>query len=340
MGFRNRAKMVITGSIDSPIVGLPGDLTNLDQGRELLGCPIHHPRLNAVIARLPHYIRTHRLTPYRIASRAGELKGVIAFHSPETRQTYIRFVLRSRECLPRLRALLPELQAEFPEVVCVSANLQPIPHAILEGPEEIFLTERKTLEHRIGPVTFRLAPQAFVQTNVEVATHLYETAAQWIQASGVARALELYCGQGAFSFFAAHLSPQLEMRGIEINSDAVTTANQTAQEAGLSRLGFEAISATDSSAVNARIAQFHPELILANPPRKGLTDAGVQQIVDALPPHFIYSSCAPDTLEKDLTEIAQRLSDPGRYQVKRAQLFDMFPHTGHFESLVWLERAD
>ena len=92
-GFRNRIKMSVTGTIDNPIIGLLGTDT-LDQGREILSCPIHHPKLNDILKSIPNLIQQYRLAPYNISNRKGELKGLIVFYSSHTHQAYLRFVLR------------------------------------------------------------------------------------------------------------------------------------------------------------------------------------------------------------------------------------------------------
>jgi 23S rRNA (uracil747-C5)-methyltransferase len=320
-GFRNRAKMSVTGTSDSPIIGLTGE-ENLDEGRELLHCPIQHPKLNEVIAALPEFIREFNLIPYQISTKKGELKGLILFYSPLTNQMYLRFVLRSKECVSRIIKLLPKLQKQFPHLVCVSANIQSIPHQILEGKEEIFITEQKYIEHRLGNINLKLSPQAFVQTNVEMATQLYQTAADWIAEIHPKKMLELFCGQGAFSFFAAHSAD--EILGIEINEDAVRTANETAAELGLNHVFFQCRDAKDAPSIKA-------DLILVNPPRRGLAES-IKIIQQALPPFLIYSSCSAETLEKDL----QILSDT--YTEKKRKIFDLFPHTEHSETLVLLSK--
>jgi 23S rRNA (uracil747-C5)-methyltransferase len=335
--------MMVSGSTASPVIGLLGE-EDLDQGREILDCAIHHPRLNELIGALPELIRDHSLEPYRIKDRKGELKGLIAYYSPESRQMYLRFVLRSQAQLAKVEAMLPRLQAAFPDLVCVSANIQPVPHAILEGPEEIFLTERKTIDHRIGSLRVKLAPQAFVQTNFKVASLLYETAAGWIgealsgpgdpanpsnpanPGNPCKKMLELFCGQGLFSFFAHGRVG--EALGVELNEDAVHTARATARELGITNLDFKAM---DASEVSDEVAAYAPDLVLANPPRKGM-GRGIDLILKCLPAHFIYSSCSIDSLSTDLRKIADS------YRLRRVQLFDMFPHTQHFETLAWLER--
>ena len=330
MGFRNRAKMSVTGTVETPIIGLPGGETDLDQGQELLNCPIHHPKLNALMNALPELIRSFNLIPYQIKNRRGELKGLIAFYSENSNQMYLRFVLRSKECVSRIQKLIPTLQSQFPELVCISANIQPIPHAILEGPEEIILTEVKSIvysfEHAGKKLELSLAPQAFVQTNSQVATQLYQTAASWIAEAHPEKMLELFCGQGAFSFFAAENAKQI--LGIEINPDAVKIANETAARLGFSHLNFKC---SDAAQVGSEIQAFQPNLILANPPRRGLGES-LKLIRDSNAEHFIYSSCSIESLAKDL----KLLSD--RYRVKKIQLFDLFPHTSHFEVLVWMSK--
>lgn len=304
-----------------PIIGLAGE-ESLDQGRELLECPIHHPKLNALITALPEFIREFQLHPYRISERKGELKGLIAFYSPDSNEMYLRFILRSQECVSRIRKLLPKLVSKFPALVVVTANIQPIPHAILEGPEEIFITERREIHHRIGGHEFRLSPGAFVQTNSEVAARLYATAADWIRDSGGGRVCELFCGQGAFSFFAAKHAKQL--LGVDINADGVRAANDTAREQGFTHLSFQT---ADASRVSDVLETFRPDLLLVNPPRRGL-GAAVDFLVP--PKSVIYSSCSLESLVEDLRKIS------GHYRIAKAQIFDMFPHTEHFEILTLL----
>jgi 23S rRNA (uracil747-C5)-methyltransferase len=313
-GFRNRAKLTVSGSVDQPILGLI-DSQGKPRGHEILACPIHHPRLNELIAALPSIIRSFELSPYQISDRSGELKGIIAFTSGT--EMILRWVIRSHLLIEPIQRSIPQLQSQFPDLVCISANIQPIPHAILEGPEEVILTERSTAKLQLGEVTLDLAPQSFVQTNFTVAKHLYQTAAQWIAEANVNRVLELYCGQGAFSFASAKAAPSL--LGIELNATAVDGANQTARAHGLSHLRF---IQGDATQIQEQVLAFAPDLILVK--------AGVDRIFESRPRHLIYSSCNVQTLAKDLKQLSNH------YELKRSQIFDLFPHTDHFETLVWL----
>lgn len=323
LGFRNKAKFSVTGSVENPIIGLIGE--NLpDLGRELLECSLHVPQINELLPEIKNFIRLVNLRPYSISEKKGELKGIILFHSSRSYETYARFILRSKEPLDRIKKHLSYLTAKLPDLKCISVNIQPIPHAILEGEEEIFMTERTFILHRLGEVTFSLDPKAFVQTNQVVAEKLYSTAAQWIKDSGSIKFMELFCGQGAFSFYAA---PFIKSGlGIEINQEAVQTANRTAMENNLDHLKFKC---ADAAQVSEDMKNYGPDLILVNPPRRGLAGA-ISLLLEAEPSTIIYSSCNHETLTSDLKVLSSK------YEINAIQIFDMFPHTSHFETLVKL----
>lgn len=312
--FRNKAKLVVTGTKDSPVIGL------ID--RELMNCQLHIPVINELLQEIPAFIKAASLDPYQISSKKGELKGIIIFYSETTQETYLRFIMRSKESLDRIKkhaALLKHVQ-------CLSVNIQPVPHAILEGEEEIFITEMKSIHHKIGHVNVSLGPRAFVQTNQRMAEKLYETAAQWVKESHADKFMELFCGQGAFSFFCAPVIK--EGLGIEINQDAVKEANRSAKEAKLPHLKFKS---ADAAQVEDEIMKFDPDIMLVNPPRRGLAGA-VQLLLRQKPQTIIYSSCNYETLAADLKILKDH------YKIKRIKIFDMFAHTSHFETLVELSR--
>lgn len=325
--FRNKVKLVVTGTFDSPIIGLWGE-KDLDQGRELLNCNIQLKEINNVLLIIKDFITLSKITPYQIASRTGELKGLILFHSKHSGETYLRFILRSKESIDRIRKNLSYIQDHAKHIRCISVNIQPMPHAILEGKEEIFLTENDSINHFLGGHQLLLGPRAFVQTNQVMAERLYETAAKWVQENKNKRFMELYCGQGAFSFFAAPFID--EGLGIEINADAVEVANSTAKKFGFDHLTFKA---SDAKSIEDDMKRFVPGILLVNPPRRGLTDA-IELILKQAPKTIIYSSCNHETLSEDLKKLATL------YSVNKVQIFDMFPHTKHFETLVELRKIN
>jgi 23S rRNA (uracil747-C5)-methyltransferase len=331
LGFRNKAKLQVSGTRGHVTLGLL-QADDLDQGVDLTGCPIHHPKLQSLLNALKAILDDSGVTPYRVSNRQGELKGIIAFYSPKTDEGYLRFVARSKALRVELERLLPKLAEKFPWLKCVTLNIQPIPHALLEGPEEILLSPQPSIEHSFGDYRVRLSPQAFVQTNQAVAEELHREAARWMTELRVRhqpasfRMTELFCGQGAFSFFSAHSADAI--LGVEVNEAAVRSAQENSRINALSHLEFRQSRAED--ALKA-VREFNPTLLLVNPPRRGLGSTA-NWILKLAPPYLIYSSCDIDSLKNDLAVLEQG------YGVSRAQLFDLFPHTPHFESLLLLSR--
>ena len=323
-GFRNKAKFSITGSLSHPIIGLTGE-KELDQGREIQNCPLHHPAINQLVHALPAFIQAAGLVPYQIKLKQGELKGAIIYYSTQSEQMYLRLILRSKESLDRIRKHASHLLNQFPSLKCLSANIQPIAHAVLEGEEEIFFTANDFIEHQIGEAKMTLHPQGFVQTNQEMAEKLYSTAASWVKEIAPASFMELFSGQGAFSFFIQRYVKKAI--GVEINPEAVRRANQTALEMNWKHLSFVA---QDAASVSELVLSFRPECLLVNPPRRGLAQAS-ELLKQVSAKYFIYSSCNAETLAQDIKLLEKH------FQVEKAQLFDMFPHTEHFETLVLLK---
>jgi 23S rRNA (uracil747-C5)-methyltransferase len=321
--FRNKAKFIITGTKETPIIGIAGQ-KELDQGVDLSQCPLHVDEITKSLPAIKSFIDKANLVPYQMTTKRGELKGIILFHSDLTHTSYLRFILRSKEPLDRIKKYHYELLKEIHHLKCISVNIQPISHAILEGEEEIFITEKTSINHKLGNIEFDLNPKAFVQTNQMIAEKLYTTAASWIKESSLTRLAELYCGQGAFSFFSAPFIK--EGLGIEINPEAIRVANQTASKYHLSHLKF---MDQDAALIGQELHTFNPDIILVNPPRRGLGET-VKLLRIQKSQKVIYSSCNEESLAKDL----EFLKDI--YHISRIQIFDMFPNSHHFETLVEL----
>lgn len=321
-GFRNKVKLA---------VGLEGDEITLGvvdknfKGQDLSRCPVHHPEINKMLPLIKDFIQTAKLSIYDPSTNKGELKYIIIYFNPYSSESYLRLVLRSKEAQSRLIKYLSVLQDQINHLKVISINIQPSPHPILEGAEEIILTRRTHLKHSLGNIQFNLSPQGFVQTNLEVSRALYQTLSEWIEDLKTIKFLELFSGQGAFSFFAA---PNVRSAmGVEINKSAVDSANLSAEALELHHLTFKCLDVKD---VENEIKHFAPDVLLANPPRRGLGES-IQLINQYGPRYFIYSSCNIETLTADLKNL--------NYEIKQAQIFDMFAHTTHFETLVLLERV-
>ncbi|WNY33336.1 23S rRNA (uracil(747)-C(5))-methyltransferase RlmC [Curtobacterium flaccumfaciens] len=323
-GYRNKAKMVVGGSVEHPTVGI---LDHRQRGVDLRRCGICTPGIRHALPVLARFVTTAGLILHDVAARRGELKYVLVTESPDG-ELMIRFVLRSEGQLPRLRQHLDALRAVLPNAVVVTANLLPEHKAVTEGDREVVLTEQETLPMRLGGITMHLRPQSFFQTNTGVATELYAQASTWIDELDPASMWDLYCGVGGFVLHAAR--PGRAVTGIETSAEAIRSAKQSAREAGLEGLRFAADDATEHALRTRPDAV--PELVVVNPPRRGIGERLSTWLEESDVQHVVYSSCNPVTLAKDLARMPS-------FRLRRARVLDMFPQTGHLEAVTLLSRA-
>lgn len=320
--FRNKAKMVVSGSVEKPLLGM---LHRDGTPEDLCDCPLYPASFAPVFAVLKPFIARAGLTPYNVARKRGELKYILLTESQFNGGMMLRFVLRSDNKMAQLRAALPELQAQLPQLKVISVNLQPVHMAIMEGETEIFLTEQQALAERFNDVPLWIRPQSFFQTNPAVASQLYATARDWVRQLPVNHMWDLFCGVGGFGLHCA--TPQMQLTGIEIAPEAIACAKQSAQELGLTHLHFQALDSTQFATQQGAA----PELVLVNPPRRGIGKPLCDYLSRMAPQFILYSSCNAQTMAKDIAAL------PG-YRIERVQLFDMFPHTAHYEVLTLLIR--
>lgn len=368
-GFRNKAKMVVSGTVDEPVLGiLDRDGPAGSHGVDLTDCPLYPPALQAAFPALAQLVTRARIEPYAVSdggprrdlapvdlgdpaerrraakaaktarrgAHRGELKYVLVTLSPDG-ELMVRFVLRSQEPVARLRKHLPWLQAALPRLAVATANIQPQHAAVLEGHLEIPLTERTALPMCLDGITLNLRPQSFFQTNTEVAAALYRQAREWVDEVAPASLWDLYCGVGGFALHCA--APGRTVTGVEISAEAIAAAQESrdalvaAGPEGAARFGGVRFAAGDATAVgNPALEGGDPELVIVNPPRRGIGSDLARRLEHAAGvQHVLYSSCNATTLAKDLADMPS-------FVPRRARLLDMFPQTSHYEALVLLER--
>lgn len=339
--YRNKAKMVIGGTSGNISFGI---LDHEGFGVDLSECGILSPGITAAIPAVRRMIGTARVTPYQVPARQGELKHVLITESPEQR-LMIRFVLRSTEAIPRIKNQLPRLLSELPAALVVSANLLPEHKAVTEGEQEVLLSDIESLPMRINEITLQLRPQSFFQTNTVVAAALYREFQQWCGGtSGVI--WDLYSGVGGFAMHAATMHAAtashttgvpLRIIGVESSTEAVRSANLAAEQLVLKNKRTTIEFITGDAYNYARNSTFtnpsaKADLVIVNPPRRGIGIKLATWLETNRVPQVIYSSCNPKSLAADLALM------PSLHPV-RMRMFDMFPQTKHVEVLCHLKRT-
>jgi 23S rRNA (uracil747-C5)-methyltransferase len=319
--FRNKAKMAVGGTVEEPTLGI---LDRDFAGVDLHDCGLHSEGLRAALDRIGSWVRDAGLVPYDVAGRRGELKHVLLTESPDG-ELMLRLVMRSTALEAKVRSRLPALLEALPELRVVTLNVQPEHKAVLEGDREIVLTPDATLPMRLGTgVTLRLGPRSFFQTNTLVAEALYDQARAWVADLDVTSVWDLYCGVGGFALHLA--APGRDVLGVEVSADAVDAATATAAELGVPAR-FVAADATAYALASAEA----PDLVVVNPPRRGIGADLAGWLEESGVRHVVYSSCNAESLARDLVAM------PSLRPVE-ARVLDMFPHTTHYEVIVLLAR--
>lgn len=326
-GFRAKAKMVVGGTVTAPTLGI---LDGAGRGVDLRTCGIIAPGILAAFPSLIAAITRAGLDPYDVPARSGELKHLIVTEAPSG-ALMVRFVVRSESSVASIRGVLPWLQDALPHLLVVTANIHPEHKAVLEGDVERVLTEQAVLPFTVNDLELQVRPQSFVQTNTAIAAALYAQAREWVDELDPDSVWDLYCGVGGFALHTA--SAAREVVGVEAAPDAVASAELARDarypaESDRQRIRFIAADATAYALAATEV----PELVIVNPPRRGLGGELAEWLQARGPRHVIYSSCNAESLARDLTVM------PG-YRLRRARVLDMFPQSTHFEVITLLERA-
>ncbi|WP_403021698.1 23S rRNA (uracil(747)-C(5))-methyltransferase RlmC [Salinibacterium sp. GXW1014] len=321
-GFRNKAKLVVGGSIAEPTLGI---LDRQGGGIDLRDCPLYPDELASSFPALAEFVTRSGLEPYDVPLRRGMLKYFIVTVSPDA-ELMLRVVVADRRAVEVVRNHLDWLQAAIPRLAVASVNIHPEHKAVLEGDEEIVLTQRDFLPMRLGVVELQLRTRSFFQTNTEVARALYAQAAEWVDAAAPASVWDLYCGVGGFALHCA--APSRTVVGVEVSEEAVVAAQASAEASGIDAR----FRAMDAAAFALDDSADAPELVIVNPPRRGIGPDLTQMLESSRVRTVIYSSCNAESLARDLAQMPS-------FTPHQARVLDMFPHTGHYEVIVLLHRT-
>ena len=199
-----------------------------------------------------------------------------------------------------------------------------------QGGETELLAGEDRLDEELGGIRLRISPQAFMQTNTEMAERLYGVAVEYAQLGGFERVYDLYCGIGTIGLL---LAPRVaEVWGLEIVEDAVADAIANARLneienarffAGDVRLALRELVATAG----------RPDVLIVDPPRAGLSQKVVRRMIETGPKRIVYVSCNPTTLAPNAAQLVE-----AGYALTRVRPVDMFPQTPHIECVALLER--
>ena len=327
-GYRNKAQYPVSSKKGRAFAGFfrAGTHQVVENDR----CLILPEETDAVKKLVIDYVNHYRISAYDEVTHKGLLRHIYVRRGAVSGQVLVCLVVNGRK-LPHVEDLIRRLQTVpgFTTLV-LSVNTRP-GNAVL-GEEFITLHGPGYIEDTLCGLNFRLSPRSFYQVNHHQAQRLYEAA---IAQAGITKedlVLDLYCGVGTITLAMAKAAGKVI--GVEVIEQAVRDAEDNARRNNIDNAEFFCGDA-GKAALELEAKGIRPDVIVVDPPRKGLNADTIEALHRMSPRRIVYVSCDPATLARDVA----LLKDRG-YTLQSAQAADLFPRCAHVESIVCLTRCN
>ena len=328
LGYRGRVKLVVRRNQGEVAAGLY--VPHSHRVIDISSCPVHPRPVNDVVHYLKKKVQELGIAPYDERDDSGDLRYLDLRYSFARCELSVTLVTRHDSLLQGV-VLGSALRRRFSFITGVIQNVNEQRGNVIWGNSFRTLAGRDTIMERIGDLKLVFPAGVFSQANPFTARKLYERVCEMVALKGGETVMDLYCGVGPISLYLAAAARQVW--AVDDSTLSITTAKQNARRNGRGNCRFIAGDVSETVAqVRQNLPQF--DLMVVNPPRKGVQPAAMEAVLAAGAPKIVYVSCEPKSLARDL----QRMSTAG-YYVRQIQPFDMFPQTDQVESVALLEKT-
>lgn len=320
--YRNKATFQIRNDGDKIIAGLykHRSHTVVDLKTAALQYPLTIKVMRAVVA----MIADLKIPAYDEEKNAGIIKTVVVRAATATDEVQVTFITQSKKLLKK-HQLLERIAAELPEVVSVMQNVNPGKTPMVWGDETLHLAGKDKITEVLNGLKFDLSARAFLQVNPQMTEVLYKEAFKALELTGKEKLIDAYSGVGTIGLSVAN--QVREVRGMDTIKDAVDDANSNAMKNGIMNAIYETGEA-EKLIPEWIDAGWNPTALIVDPPRTGLADSLLDTILNVAPKKFVYISCNPSTLARDLVKLTRK------YNVDYIQSVDLMPQTSRCECVV------
>lgn len=226
---------------------------------------------------------------------------------------------------------LVDALSKISNMTSVSINYNREKTNVILGQEGKVLWGKPYITDTIGSVTFRISPLSFYQINPVQTEKLYGLALEYAELKGTETVWDLYCGIGTISLFLAGKARQVY--GVEVVPQAIFDARENARLNGIKNAEFYVGKAEEVLPEKYGKEGIYADVIVVDPPRKGCDEKCLETMLKMCPEKIVYVSCDSATLARDLKVLCE-----GGYELKKVRGVDMFPGTGHVETVVLLSK--
>lgn len=293
-----------------------------------LDCRLQTPQANAIAIAVEAYLRNCSVPAYDETTGKGLLRHLYV-RTNQAGEALVCVVVNGSR-LPQEEELIRRVRKACSKTAGVVLNVNKQDTNVILGDAYRTLWGEDCLTDTLCGLTFRLSAPSFYQVNHAQAERLYEKAIEFAALTGQETVLDLYCGAGTITLSMARYAKRVI--GAEIVPEAVENAKENAQINGITNAEF---FCGDAGTIAQTLAEreLRPDVIVVDPPRKGLGDEVIPVIAAMGAKRVVYVSCDPGTLARDVKRFAA-----AGYQASRAAAVDLFPRTRHIETAVLLSR--
>ncbi|HIW20798.1 MAG TPA: 23S rRNA (uracil(1939)-C(5))-methyltransferase RlmD [Candidatus Dorea intestinavium] len=274
------------------------------------------------------FMQNHQIEPYNEQTQKGVLRHVLIRYGEATGEIMVCLIINAKS-LKDSDKLVVELQ-KIAGIKSISLNINRENTNVIMGEKTLTLWGSPTITDYIGEVKFQISPKSFYQVNPAQTKVLYDLALEMADLSGKETVWDLYCGIGTISLF---LSKKAKMvYGVEIVPQAIADAKENARINQIENAKFF-VGKAEEVVPREQEKYGRAEVIVVDPPRKGLDETLIATMAQMSPDRIVYVSCDSATMARDVA----LLSEKG-YELKRVVPVDQFPQTVHVETVVLITR--
>lgn len=292
---------------------------------------IQDPRIDEVVKKVRDIMRKYQVIAYNEDGHSGILRHLIVRRGHYSHEVMVILVTRTKR-MPQSEQITQAILQACPDVVSVIQNINQEKTNVILGSKDRLLAGKAQITDTLNGINFAISAHSFYQVNSVQTERLYQEVAQRAELTGNETVIDAYCGIGTISLNLAAKAKQVY--GVEIVPEAIADARKNAEMNKIANTTFEVGTASEWMTKWSQ-AGLKPDVVVFDPPRKGLDNEVIQSTVTLAPRKIVYVSCNPATLVRDLQIFIQQ-----GYEIKQPILpVDQFPQTVHVESVTVLERA-
>lgn len=292
---------------------------------------IQDPKIDEAIIAVRDIMREYGVKPYNEKDNTGNLRHIVVRRGYHTGEMMIVLVTRTAKLFPTSK-IIPAIQEALPEVVSIVQNVNPRGTNVILGEEAIVLYGEDKYRDELMGNTFEISHRSFYQVNPLQTEKLYQTVLDFAAMTGEETVIDAYCGIGTITLALAKKAK--EVYGIEIVEMAVEDAKRNAALNGVENVTYQ-LGAAEEVMLKWAVEERTADLLVVDPPRKGLEGQFIDAVLEMKPSKMVYVSCNPATLARDLALLAE-----GGYNVEKIQPVDLFPQTNHVECVALMSRVE